>query len=69
MYDVPEPNSGIGNVAVNATGFDITCYYMPDVDSEWSSETSGWRLTVEGSYIGVLEPTRKRLHFHDKLIP
>lgn len=69
IYDVPDPNRGIGNATVDATGFDIICHYMTDVDSQWHSEAGGWRLTVGGSDIGVLQPTRKRLHFHDRLIP
>ncbi|KAJ7228148.1 hypothetical protein GGX14DRAFT_611474 [Mycena pura] len=31
FYNVPEPNDGIGNITVNATGFNITCRYITDV--------------------------------------
>ncbi|KAJ6450765.1 hypothetical protein C8R45DRAFT_1223984 [Mycena sanguinolenta] len=58
IYDVLEPNSGVGDVTVDATGFDITCYNVPDVASEWSSDDGGWWLAVEGSFIGVLEATQ-----------
>ncbi|KAJ6491072.1 hypothetical protein C8R45DRAFT_1213169 [Mycena sanguinolenta] len=31
LYDVLDPNTAIGNVTVNATGFNITCGYVNDV--------------------------------------
>ncbi|KAJ7318432.1 hypothetical protein DFH08DRAFT_1086640 [Mycena albidolilacea] len=32
LYDVVDINSGVGNVTVDATGFDITCGYLTDVN-------------------------------------
>ncbi|KAJ7083461.1 hypothetical protein C8R44DRAFT_992020 [Mycena epipterygia] len=36
LYDVLEANTGINNVTVNATGFNITCGYLDDLKIEYS---------------------------------
>ncbi|KAJ7733529.1 hypothetical protein B0H16DRAFT_1468119 [Mycena metata] len=44
LYDVLDPNSGSGNVTVNATGFNITCRYLePSPDSlSYDGSGAGW---------------------------
>ncbi|KAJ7325382.1 hypothetical protein DFH08DRAFT_1085128 [Mycena albidolilacea] len=42
LYDVVDINSGVGNVTVDATGFDITCRYMTDVNITHQQSTKDW---------------------------
>ncbi|KAJ7144492.1 hypothetical protein C8R44DRAFT_973968 [Mycena epipterygia] len=44
LYDVPDPSTGIGNISVNATGFDINCASLPDMTAPFSSADSTWEL-------------------------
>ncbi|KAJ6485283.1 hypothetical protein DFH09DRAFT_1458006 [Mycena vulgaris] len=48
LYDVPEPNSGIGNVTVSPTGFNITCGYPTDVDVDITYSEPYWTVTTDG---------------------
>ncbi|KAJ6491201.1 hypothetical protein C8R45DRAFT_1096710 [Mycena sanguinolenta] len=41
LYDVLDANTAIGNVALNATGFNITCGYVNDVTQKFL-EGDGW---------------------------
>jgi hypothetical protein len=51
LYDVLEINSGVGNVSVKATGFNITCgypkktgmHYVPD--HPWDLRLNGMNFT------------------------
>jgi hypothetical protein len=64
LYDVVDINSGVGNVTVDAAGFDITCGYLtvnithqqPTKDSE-----EYWLVNFGGSNQASLDPTRKVL--------
>jgi hypothetical protein len=52
LYDVLEISSGVGNVSVNATGFDITWGYpkktsMHFVDDFWELRLDGVNFTYE----------------------
>ncbi|KAF8185806.1 hypothetical protein K438DRAFT_1765592 [Mycena galopus ATCC 62051] len=58
LYDVLEPNTGTGNVTVNATGFNVTCRYLTDFKFKFIPEKGHWAVTSEnGSSFGTMEPT------------
>jgi hypothetical protein len=42
LYDVLALNEGTGNVTVNATGFDISCGFVPDVNLQFDAEAKAW---------------------------
>ncbi|KAJ6491133.1 hypothetical protein C8R45DRAFT_928960 [Mycena sanguinolenta] len=54
LYDVLDANTAIGNVTVNATGFNITCGYVNNVTQKFSSPV--W-LMQEGSSLYQITPT------------
>ncbi|KAJ7479499.1 hypothetical protein FB451DRAFT_1239109 [Mycena latifolia] len=47
LYNVPKPNAGIGSVEVGATGFNITCEYLDDLNITriGGVEETDWILT------------------------
>ncbi|KAJ6578074.1 hypothetical protein B0H19DRAFT_1229976 [Mycena capillaripes] len=49
LYDVLGPTVGVGNVTVNATGFNITCGYPMDMTHRYQPQTNCWRLHVQGT--------------------
>ncbi|KAJ6516974.1 hypothetical protein DFH09DRAFT_1195779 [Mycena vulgaris] len=46
IHDVLDVNAGVDNVNVNATGFNITCGYLVDVDLKFLAARNAWRLAV-----------------------
>jgi hypothetical protein len=63
LYDVPEPNEGIGNITVNATGFNITCRYATEAALISSAyiEDGVWRYKEDNSTMIELQPVGKGL--------
>ncbi|KAJ7207169.1 hypothetical protein GGX14DRAFT_543674 [Mycena pura] len=58
LYDVLEPNPGKGNVTVNAMGFNVTCSYVTDFDTEFHPETGSWNVkSKNGTQFTAMEPT------------
>ncbi|KAF7328744.1 hypothetical protein MVEN_02503100 [Mycena venus] len=49
LYDVLGPNLGVGNVTVNATGFNITCGYPTDLTHRYQPQQNCWGLQVQGT--------------------
>ncbi|KAF7359664.1 hypothetical protein MVEN_00690500 [Mycena venus] len=51
LYDVLESNAGIGNVTVNATGFNVTCGFVPDAVPriEKAEFSPAWEVQWDGS--------------------
>ncbi|KAJ7167907.1 hypothetical protein C8R46DRAFT_1350814 [Mycena filopes] len=49
LYDVVNLNSGLGNVTVNATGFNITCLYTDDTNAVLYNATSDKWIKEEGN--------------------
>ncbi|KAJ7123454.1 hypothetical protein C8R44DRAFT_704083 [Mycena epipterygia] len=49
LYDVPEPNLGSGNVTVNATGFNISCGYLTDMNMTYLPNALGSHWVFNGS--------------------
>ncbi|KAJ7614486.1 hypothetical protein FB45DRAFT_1008690 [Roridomyces roridus] len=45
LYDVLPPNAGTGSVRVNATGFNISCGYIPDTNFNATTQS----ITVNGT--------------------
>ncbi|KAF7333175.1 hypothetical protein MVEN_02383300 [Mycena venus] len=45
LYDVPEPNPGIGNITVSAPWFNISCGFLEDLTANFSVEDSTWSLS------------------------
>ncbi|KAJ7239835.1 hypothetical protein C8J57DRAFT_1727238 [Mycena rebaudengoi] len=58
LYDVPEPNAGQGNITVNATGFNISCGYLKDVETKWMPEQGRWSISVHGLDAGSIRTTQ-----------
>ncbi|KAJ7469232.1 hypothetical protein FB451DRAFT_1479164 [Mycena latifolia] len=60
LYDTLEPNSGTGNVSVNATGFNITCGYLTQMDAEFSAVPPWlfWNVTLDGDNLYQLPATQ-----------
>ncbi|KAJ7112154.1 hypothetical protein C8R44DRAFT_882549 [Mycena epipterygia] len=53
VYEVPDVNTTVGNVTVNATGFNISCRYMNNMEVQYSSnhwEIMGGNGDSSGSY-------------------
>ncbi|KAJ7156393.1 hypothetical protein C8R46DRAFT_1295215 [Mycena filopes] len=42
LYDVIDANEGVGNVQVNATGFNVTCGYPPSMKGSFSGASRDW---------------------------
>ncbi|KAJ7795064.1 hypothetical protein B0H14DRAFT_3496455 [Mycena olivaceomarginata] len=63
LYDVVNINSGVGNVTVDATGFDITCGYLTDVNITHEQSTKYWSeywsMVSGGLYYYRLNPTQR----------
>jgi hypothetical protein len=53
LFDVLDINNGTGNVTVEATGFNISCGYLTDVDNEFIFDEQlglwGGNCTVGGA--------------------
>ncbi|KAJ7164193.1 hypothetical protein C8R46DRAFT_1352016 [Mycena filopes] len=47
LYDVLDPHEGVGNVQVNATGFNVTCGYPPSMNMSFMG-TVWWGVSVDG---------------------
>ncbi|KAJ6478385.1 hypothetical protein C8R45DRAFT_1157250 [Mycena sanguinolenta] len=60
LYDVLYPNTAVGNVTVNATGFNITCGYVNGVNQNVSAanDFSEWEIS-EGSVSYWINPTSR----------
>ncbi|KAJ7325388.1 hypothetical protein DFH08DRAFT_1028130 [Mycena albidolilacea] len=64
LYDVVDINSGVGNVTVDATGFDITCGYLtvnithqqPTKDFNFEEY---WLVNFGGNHQASLDPTQR----------
>ncbi|KAJ7491826.1 hypothetical protein B0H11DRAFT_2007983 [Mycena galericulata] len=54
LYDVLQPNTGTGNVTVNATGFNITCGYLRNVTTRHVETVSDWNWTVAWDTDGMV---------------
>ncbi|KAJ6542093.1 hypothetical protein DFH09DRAFT_1322719 [Mycena vulgaris] len=59
LYDVLDINNGAGNASVDATGFDISCGYVMDVDIQFIVEKDVWIGSFDGpgSYDFQILPT------------
>ncbi|KAJ7112172.1 hypothetical protein C8R44DRAFT_741877 [Mycena epipterygia] len=45
LYEVPDVNTAVGNVTVNATGFNISCRYMNDMEAQNTGPGSFWNIS------------------------
>jgi hypothetical protein len=74
LYDLVGGNSGVGNVTVDATGFNITCNYLravtiedgpglPIHGSSPRSDSKGHTVKLDGVPVYNLFPTRKVVDF------
>ncbi|KAJ7795987.1 hypothetical protein B0H14DRAFT_2391119, partial [Mycena olivaceomarginata] len=66
LYDVVDINSGVGNVTVDATGFDITCGYATDTNIT-KDPLGGWYVDFD-RFAFWLYPTRKVLDSFKKIV-
>jgi hypothetical protein len=67
LYDVLDTTAGVGNVTVNATGFDITCRYLTEVEitrEEAESNQFVWRVELDGIFQYGIPPTRNVIDYH-----
>ncbi|KAJ6491099.1 hypothetical protein C8R45DRAFT_1138153 [Mycena sanguinolenta] len=64
LYDVLNTNTAIGNVTVNATGFNITCGYVNDVTQNFS-DVNGWWEMRKGSSSYLIGSTRVSIHLDE----
>ncbi|KAJ7462956.1 hypothetical protein FB451DRAFT_467725 [Mycena latifolia] len=55
LYDVPETNTGIGNITVAATGFNISCGCLEGVQATYDADDGSWTLESAGSDAGRVE--------------
>ncbi|KAJ6582222.1 hypothetical protein B0H19DRAFT_1252339 [Mycena capillaripes] len=55
LYDVPETNIGIGNITVAATGFNISCGFLEDVQAKLNADNNSWTLQFGGSVVGQVD--------------
>ncbi|KAJ6491172.1 hypothetical protein C8R45DRAFT_1073728 [Mycena sanguinolenta] len=61
LYDVPDANTAIGNVTVNATGFNITCGYVNDVTQKFSDYLGSdpeWDMLEGKGARGIISSTQ-----------
>ncbi|KAJ7325390.1 hypothetical protein DFH08DRAFT_1085129 [Mycena albidolilacea] len=63
LYDVVDINSGVGNVTVDATGFNITCGYLTVINITHSQSTKDrleyWSMDFREPYPHWLFPTQR----------
>ncbi|KAJ6556971.1 hypothetical protein DFH09DRAFT_1365415 [Mycena vulgaris] len=55
LYDVPETNTGIGNITVAATGFNISCGFLEDVQAKLNADNNSWSLQSGGGDVGQVD--------------
>jgi hypothetical protein len=55
---VPETNTGIGNITVSATGFNVSCGFYEDLNVNFSVDTSQWDLSQGDTNLPAIESTR-----------
>jgi hypothetical protein len=67
LYDVLGPNVGVGNVTVNATGFDITCGYPMNVTHQFQPRRNCWELQVQGTNY-CIKSTGEKCFLYIKLL-
>ncbi|KAJ7457691.1 hypothetical protein FB451DRAFT_1183013 [Mycena latifolia] len=59
LYDVLDINSGVGNVSVDATGFNITCGYPRKMGMHFEPKYDDWALRLEGvNFTYYIDPTQ-----------
>ncbi|KAJ7156389.1 hypothetical protein C8R46DRAFT_1356047 [Mycena filopes] len=65
LYDVLDANEGLGNVQVNATGFNVTCGYPSFMKSSFSGASRNWlwwSVALDGNSEVVYEfPTTRKI--------
>lgn len=49
LYDTLGPNEGVGNVTVKATGFNISCGYIADINPRYHAKDYCWKFVIHGA--------------------